>query len=212
MLVDNPQLDNPGPNRFTPSATYDGGIPGQDDKHARLNCGIHCPFTDVVTTCDEPACDTEGQICTDGGYLCTRCSASLTTKTGLTLPGHCTVGGKSGSQVMPRPRHCSATSANCWVAMTFVGPEGYEDGTEVLDCGSTSPGACQDNNAKVGELCTNLQNVYGTWYVCNNALTPRCRVPPCWQEIVKGTTIRLRRDFQRRRLALTTVPHDDNDL
>ena len=180
---DNPKLDSPGSNRLTPSANYDGSIPGSHDKHAALHCGKHCPFTDIVTSCDDPQCGTEGQICTDGGYICSMCNGK-----------HCTLSGKSVE------RHCSKSAEFCWVAMTFVGPEGEEDGTEVLDCGSTKPGSCGDNNAIVGEICTNLEDVYGPWYVCNVGRTEACKKPPCWQQIPKGATVRIRRTFHRRRL------------
>ena len=77
-VVDNPRLDNPGPNRYhaEPGENH-AFMPGILDKHAKVQCGENCPYTDVVTLCSDPQCRVAGQICTDGGYVCVTCSNSL---------------------------------------------------------------------------------------------------------------------------------------
>ena len=156
-----------------------GTLPGARDDHVQLECGgdgeRKCPVTDVVTRCAEATCTVRGQICIDGGFLCT--------------------GG--GELRHRRPRHCPKDAPLCWVAMSFRGGEGYEDGAEIVDCGTRTPTTCARNGASPGELCADLSDVYHDWFICRATLpTHTCTAPPCWHRIDKaGGRLRVQRKF-----------------
>ena len=156
---DNPELGGPLVRNapLLDAKDDDDALPGAHDKNRKLPCSADCPVTDVTDKCVEPRCGIRGQICTDGGYICT-----------------------GSDRWGKRPRHCPKDAALCWAPIMFHGGEGFvpDDGEEIIDCGTQTPAACSANGAGIGELCANLEDLYSTHELCRAAL-PTTRPPAC---------------------------------